>query len=123
MKIKLTPKTRRRMTDTAYWDKAEPFACNPRGILIHRVREVGTIMRDSKESHHFVHYWCGNQTCFGLGEVNDVLLAAPPKGRLVCVYCEARVAAHGKPSADKIVGKHVHKGRCVAIRTCCEHLN
>lgn len=122
MKVKLK-KPRRLTSDAIYWHRSEPFYVNPRGVLVHRVRDVCTIFIHGQKRHNAVHYVCGNQNCFPLGSERELLVARPPKGRLVCVFCEARAAVMKLPTADKLVGRHVHKGKCVAVRTCCEHLD
>lgn len=117
MKVKL--KSKRDHADWIPWKSSEPFFVNPRGILVHRVRFIDTIVLHGKKSHYAVSYWCGNQRCFGFDEMN-MLVSVPPKGRLVCQWCEMKATAAKEKSSDKIAGKHVHKGKCVAIRTCCE---
>ena len=101
------------------WRLARPFFLNPRGVLIHRVRSVTTYSWEGKPSHHAVVYWCGNCATFAIGQEDAQLLDAPPAKRLLCVYCEARATATGRPTADTMVGKHVHKGVMRAHRTCC----
>src|SRR5262245_35931173 len=77
------------------------FCVNPRGILTHRIRSARTHLRCGKATHITCNYWCGN---IGKGEFVEV----PPKGRLLCTYCEAKAVAAGEKPADKIAGRHVH---------------
>lgn len=97
-----------------------PFFKNSRGLLIHRVKSV-TIYRyrrDGEISHYGTAYLCGNQTT-AIGE----FLSEPPASRLVCAACEHAASKQRLPSADEIVGRHVHVGRIRVERTCCEHTN
>lgn len=98
--------------------KIKPFAVNPRGILTHRAKCVDTFYRDGKPHHHHVDYWCGNGTCFSLGD-KDVLTDKPPKDRLLCRFCESNALAAQQKSSDKIVGRHMHIGVLRAIQICC----
>ncbi len=105
------------------WLKAPPFAVNKRGVLVHRVRHVTTHMRYGSggwaESHHSMHYLCGNGCCFELGSEDETLVSDPPKDRLLCEACE-RVAARQKlPTGDKLAGRHVHRGILKPHQTCC----
>lgn len=95
-----------------YWRQSAPFLFNPRGYLIHRVRYVQTITRSGRVSHFAFSFWCGNGTC------NGNLLHEPPADRLLCAHCEANAVAHGMPSSEQLVGRHVHLGKLRAIRIC-----
>lgn len=98
---------------------ALPFFYNPRGLLIHRVRAVTDHLRDDgKIRHTSVHFQCNNFTFVRAGtEFQRV-----PAGRLVCAACEAFAAHRGKPTADKLAGKHVHVGKIRVEQVCCtEH--
>ena len=95
--------------------EALPFNVNPRGVLVHRVREGFTIFYGKKYSHEAVHYWCGNQTN---GEGVD-LAAVPPADRLLCEKCELAAVAAGERPTDEIAGRHVHRGVVKVHRTCC----
>lgn len=128
MKIKLRePKKERGLHNERSrriaWKRAFPFAVNPRGILIHRVRDITTYCWDGVKSHHHVTYWCGNGCCFDLSGPRgpeEVLQASPPKDRLLCVYCEMRATIAKEKSADKLAGRHVHIGKLKAERVCCQ---
>lgn len=103
------------------WRRALPFFYNPRGLLIHRVRAVTSHLReDGKVKHTSVHFYCGN---FQFMRAGCELFAKPGANRLVCARCEAFAQMKGKPSADQLVGRHVHVGRIIAQRTCCDHSN
>jgi hypothetical protein len=97
-----------------------PFFLNPAGILIHRVHSVLDHLRhDGKLSHTSVHYLCNGSAGVKVG---SEFLADPSKtGRLLCAACEAAAMVNGKPSADKLVGHHVHIGRVRAFQVCCQH--
>lgn len=90
-----------------------PFAVNPRGVLVHRVRGFGVFFsKDGNYSHHTAHYHCNN---FAHGVK---LVAVPDESAIVCQACESRCHYLGLPSADEIAGRHVHVGRKVAIANC-----
>lgn len=99
------------------WKKALPFVVNPRGVLIHRSRSVVTFIFDGKVTHSHVDYWCEN----GCNFHENVLTDDPPKGRILCVRCEANAVAHGEEPADKIAGRHVCVGGVKAFRICCQN--
>jgi len=105
------------------WLKSPPFSVNPRGILVHRVRHVTTHIRHNAESHHAVDHLCGN-TCLishARGNtVEEVLVSDPPKDRLLCAACEAVASRRELPNADRLAGRHVHRGRLKAYQTCCK---
>ena len=125
MKVKLRPPKRRRDRHDPHvieWTTANPFFINPRGILSHRVRSACTIQYDGKDHHHCVQYWCGNQTCFDLDQM-DALVNDPPKDRLLCTVCESRATAAEEKPADKLAGRHVHLGVLKAHRVCCNNDN
>ena len=95
------------------WSAAKPFAVNPRGVLIHRVRNGDSHLREGVYSHFSVTYWCGNGSC------EPELTDTPPSDRLLCVYCEDRAVAAGEKTADELAGRHVHTGSMKAKRACC----
>lgn len=99
--------------------RAKSFAVNPRGILTHRTKCVDVYYRDGKPSHGHVDYWCGNGTCFELGFEKEVLTDNPPKNRMLCLFCEAKAQAAEQPKADKIAGRHIHRGVLKAVQVCC----
>src|SRR5688500_16792740 len=86
------------------WKKSLPFADNPRGLLIHRVRSVRTICWDGEPDHGSVDYWCEN----GCNFEGNIFLSEPPEDRILCARCEANAVAHGYEPAEQIVGRHVH---------------
>ena len=98
------------------WVSCAPFVENSRGVLIHRPRS-GTTYNIHKKPHIGIKFWCGMSVASEGG--NLTLLDVPPDGRIVCERCEAAAIANGLPSADELAGKHVHKGRTVAVMTCC----
>lgn len=97
------------------WKSTLPFNVNPRGILVHRVRDACSIFYDGSHSHDAVHYWCGNvATGHGVS-----LTDQPPENRLLCEACETKATEAGEPSAEKLCGRHIHTGVLRAQRTCC----
>lgn len=118
MKIKLQDRS---FGDSKAWRESYPFAVNPRGLLVHRVRSINTHYRCGVKSHHSATYMCGNSFCFDLGSENNVLLASPPKDRLLCHACEAIVAKRGLVGSDKLAGRHVHRGTLYVRQMCCQH--
>lgn len=112
-----------------FLEAAPPFFYNPRGILVHRPAMIYRISKINCHgepiggggfSHYAVKYFCGGGTCF------DSLEACleSPGDRLVCQTCEHKAEQQGQKSSDELAGAHVHKGRLVAQRTCCnEHRN
>ena len=98
--------------------ESEPFVENTRGRLIHRVRRA----RYNPENPYLggrllvVDYWC-KASASGHDELS--FHAIPPEGKFVCGICEARSTMAGQPESDTVAGKHVHKGRVKAVRTCC----
>lgn len=101
------------------WTRSPAFVANPRGILVHRVRHVSTYLRDGQESHHHVDYLCGNGCNIDLDAVADALVADPPRGRLLCDFCETKARRLELPTGDKLAGRHVHRGVLVARKVCC----
>lgn len=99
------------------WTSCAPFVENSRGTLIHRPRRASTYNLHSKP-HFGIIFWCGMSVASS-GK-NLTFLSAPPKGRILCERCEAAAVANGLPSADDIAGSHAHKGRTVAVATCCD---
>jgi hypothetical protein len=109
---------RRPDVDGKPWKHCMPFNANPRGILVHRIRNgVAFYDRNGEYSHAAVNYWCGNTTN-GDG-VSPVEL--PPEGRLLCVNCERRAVEAGEPTAAKLAGRHVCVGELRAFRLCCKN--
>ena len=100
------------------WASCAPFVENSRGTLIHRPRSGSTYNLHRTGPHVGISFWCG------MGVASDgknlTFLDAPPEGRILCERCEAAAVANGLPSADELSGRHVHKGRTVAVATCCD---
>lgn len=97
------------------WSSCAPFVENTRGVLIHRPKTVKTITMLGK-SHLAILYWCGNGVA---GRRNLTFLSEPTQETLLCEACERRAVDAGLPSASAIVGRHVHLGKMMAVRTCC----
>lgn len=98
------------------WASCAPFVENSRGVLIHRPRSAQTITIH-KEPHIAVLNWCGNGFA---GKRNLSFLSAPPEDKLLCARCEAQAVKAGLPSAAELTGRHVHLGKVVAVRVCCD---
>lgn len=98
------------------WASCAPFVENSRGTLIHRPRS-GSTYNLHKKPHIGVRFWCGMSVA--TDKNNLTFLAAPPDGRIVCGRCETIAVEKGLPAADELAGRHVHKGRTVALATCC----
>lgn len=93
---------------------ALPFVENSRGVLNHRPRSADIHKCGYRPHHLAVHYFCGSQVT---GTDNITFLAEPTM--LLCEACEARAVMAGLPSADEIVGRHVHVGKTKVFQTCC----
>jgi hypothetical protein len=94
--------------------QSEPF-CRKRH-LVHRVR-FRVRHHDAKDAatHETMDMWCGAQ---GRPE-DDNMLTDLDGSMLLCATCERIATDKGEPSADSLVGHHVHVGRMVARQTCC----
>ena len=99
------------------WVSCAPFVDNSRGTLIHRPRSASTYNLHSNGPHIGIQFWCGMSV--SSDGKNITLLSSPPVGRILCERCETAAAANGLPSADELAMRHVHKGRTVAVPTCC----
>lgn len=117
MKIKLQDRS---FGDSKAWRESFPFAVNPRGVLVHRLRSINTHYRGGEKSHHSATYLCGNCFCFKIGQEREVLVATPPKGRLLCLFCDYRARRLKMPDSDKLAGRHVHRGVVKAHQVCCQ---
>lgn len=101
------------------WIESLPFFRNPRGLLIHRVESVVTMIHASGRTHNGIHYLCNAQTT-----ADGEFLAEPPANRLVCQACELAAKRKGKPSSEELVGRHVHVGKIRVERVCgCGEVN
>ena len=100
------------------WTSCAPFVENSRGTLIHRPRSGSTYNLHRTGPHVGIAFWCGMHVASD-GK-NFMFLAVPPEGRVLCERCEAAAVAKGMPTADELAGRHVHKGRTVAMATCCD---
>jgi hypothetical protein len=99
------------------WTACEPFVDNSRAVLIHRVRYVTTYKIGPKYNAHLaVGCWCGNTMT---GTTKFTFMATPPDERIVCARCEEKAVEAGLPTADQLAGKHIHTGKVVAVRLCC----
>lgn len=129
MKIRCVPRRRKRhyqivlrdqASCTVQWSKAAPFLLNPRGILVHRVRDVVTHFNGYGQSWHHVDYLCENGCNLDKNKAADAFLHDVPEERLLCERCEHVANSSGLPSADELAGHHVHVGTLRAHRTCCK---
>lgn len=104
-------------TTTRLWSKVLPFNVNPRGKLIHRVRQGASHYLHGRYQHDSIHYWCEGQVCSSGMDLTD----NPPENRLLCVGCEKKAVAAGEKPADKLAGRHVHLGVLKPHRICCRN--
>ena len=98
------------------WKSCLPFVKNSRGTLIHRPRSGATYNLHANP-HNVVTFWCG--MIVSSGGKNLTFLSTPPDDKILCERCEAAAVKAGMLSADELAGRHVHKGRTVAVVTCC----
>lgn len=99
------------------WKSALPFVDNSRGTLIHRPRS-GVTFNCHDKPHNAITFWCGMGV--STSKKNLTFLSVPPPDKILCERCEEAAVKAGITSADKIAGRHVHKGRTIAVVTCCE---
>lgn len=99
-----------------HWASSKPFVENKRGVLIHRPKSVITFKAHWGEVYPIVDYWCGASAS---GADKFTFLDEPPAQRLVCARCESEATKHDQPSSELIVGRHVHVGGVIGVRTCC----
>lgn len=99
---------------SAVWSRCLPFVENSRATLIHRPRRV-FVYNTVGRAHLAVHYWCGNSVT---GRKNLTFLPTVPETKLICARCEGMARAAGELSTDTLCGRHVHLGKCFAVRTC-----
>ena len=100
-----------------HWSEVEPFVMNDRAVLIHRPRYVSEHQISNRyESHLSVEAWCG--TVFS-GRKQFTFLDAPPEEKLLCARCEEVATKRNMPTAESLVGRHIHLGKLVAAQICC----
>lgn len=116
--MKLALEKKKTQPNQLHWKACLPFVENKRGVLIHRPRNA-TTYTIHRLPHIGIGFWCGSAVT-GKSDKFD-FLSAPPEGRILCERCEAYAVANGLPSADELAGRHVHKGRTVAVVTCCDN--
>lgn len=100
------------------WASCLPFVENSRGTLIHRPRRASTYNIHRSGPHIGVEFWCGMHVSTSKG--NLTFLSSPADGKILCERCEAIAVLRGLPTADELAGRHVHKGKTIAVSTCCE---
>jgi hypothetical protein len=116
--MKLPIKARPKSLAIYDYTECEPFVENARAVLIHRVRYLSEHKISDRWPGHFaVQAWCG--TSFTGHPKKFTFLDAPPEGKLLCERCEVAAFAANQPTAESIVGRHVHIGKVVAQQTCC----
>jgi len=132
MKIELLDRTRSEgwqksdSIEIVVWRKAVPFFQNPRGVMLHRVRSVETLIhklehpevysKGFRQPYNAIRYWCGNTT---LARGTAGWTEFPDDQHVLCERCEQIAVKAGYPPADELAGRHVHVGRAKAFRTCC----
>ena len=115
--MKLAIKEKPRTMAVSHWTEVEPFVENARAVLIHRPRYVDVHQISEKYAPHLaVETWCGTGYT---GTKKFTFLDRIPDGRLLCQRCEVNAFAHDQPTAESIMGHHVHLGHVVAQQTCC----
>lgn len=77
------------------------------------IRKVG----GKYPAHMSVQNYCGSTFSGKKFTFHDTL---SEDGKLLCTRCEAAAIQAGLPSASEIVGRHVHLGRVIPIKVCCE---
>lgn len=121
--MKLTLEKLSKNTDKRYsylhWKTCLPFVENRMGVLIHRPREVVSIRGITIRHGNYlsVHNWCGQSVN---GYDKFTFLEAPPDEALLCARCEALAVYNGLPSAESLAGRHVHIGKVIGVKICCE---
>ena len=115
LKVKLQTKPFNERQGKA-WKTCLPFVDNSRAILIHRPRMV-TTYDTQKKPHQAIENWCGStQSGTDKFTFSHTIIDGD---KLLCARCENNAVEAGLPSADAIVGRHVHVGRVVPIQACC----
>jgi hypothetical protein len=100
-------------------DRAPAFSANPRGTLVHRVRDVVGYLWDGKVRHYAIRHLCGNGYCIAPDMIRDVMMADPPESRLLCSFCHGKAEGMRLPASDELAGRHVHRGILVPTQVCC----
>lgn len=98
------------------YEKVSAFVQNDRGSLIHRPVSVQMHKLSRWDPHLAVHYYCGGMAT---GDKKFTFLNDMPSDRLLCHACEARAVMAGLPSSSEICGRHIHTGKMVLVRQCC----
>jgi len=115
LKIKLDTKKVKHGIST--WLSCPPFVQNSKAVLIHRPRFVSTYKIGEKwKSHIGIGHYCGNSAC---GNKKFTFLDTLSDEMILCAVCENNALLAGLPSAESIVGKHVHIGGVKAVKHCC----
>lgn len=99
------------------WKACLPFVENKQGSLVHRIRS-GSTYNIHRTPHISVGFWCGMATTANNSKLT--FLNAPTGDKPICERCEAMAVKAGLPTSDELAGHHVHKGKTVAVVTCCE---
>lgn len=102
------------------WQSASPFIENDKAVLTHRPQSICTHIgeKGKSRSHISVRLWCNNVFS---GTKKFTFTDKPMK--LLCARCESAAVAGGMPSADSIVGEHVHLGGLRSVQLCCNKEN
>lgn len=97
------------------WKACAPFVDNRRSPLIHRPIAVATF-KGFKRPHLAIKFLCGNSAT---GTDKFTFLDSNlPEGKFVCARCEKVAKRTGLPSADELLGYHVHTGGLIAVQKC-----
>lgn len=116
MKVALKKREKMKGGRGIHWTASQPFIENSRGVLIHRPEYVTTYKAHWNESYLIIKNFCGSTFC---GTHKFTFLDAPPEGKILCARCEDEAVKEGLPTAEKLVGRHVHTGGVIGVRNCC----
>lgn len=115
--MKLPIRHKPRSLAVSHWSEVEPFIMNDRAVLVHRPRYVAEHQVSSRYAPHLsIETWCGSTFS---GRRQFTFLESVPDDRLLCQRCEVAAFSKGQPTAESLVGRHVHLGKLVAAQTCC----
>ena len=92
-----------------------PFVENKRAVLIHRPKTVQIIKFLNDRSYLSVKCYCGASFT---GKKKFTFLDAPSVDSVLCHRCEENAVEIGLPSAETIVGNHVHIGGVKPYKIC-----
>lgn len=98
-----------------------PFAINKRGVLVHRPASA-CVYNIHGYPHIGVDFLCGMTVCDNRKKAKLTFTDALEESALLCERCEFTAARMMLPSAERITGHHVHRGKVIGVKTCCAQL-